>query len=462
MRTKSALALVLGVALAARLLAFAPFARAPYAFDESYYAAVGKDLALGRGHTLGLARDHEPGALRPPLFSFALAPVLWLAQGSRSAARAFQILPSLAVVAGVFALARRRFGARAALAAGLAAALAPPLAHYSHFLWAENLAAILLVLCLVCLERFERDAGWGRIAAAGALLGLTALTKEVWLFFAPVAAAWVAWVARGRPARRAAAAGLFALCVALPIAPWALRNAAQLPQPVLISSNRWFPIAMGNLFAPDDWLAETPEAVRRAVIARAKTLPRAQREDFYRELSLALIAEQQPWWLARKAARTAINLYAADSQPLRFLAEGWIRPGRGVAALLVATEVAGHYALVGLGLLGLWLVPGDRFKRLLLAALLLLHGVHWIANAVPRFLVPVLPIYALYAGALLAAPRGLPRASRARALGAGICLALALLLPLPRSWSCIADAWRAGTGGRGESAEAAAATARDM
>ncbi len=460
MQTKSALALVLGVALAARLLAFAPFAQAPYAFDESYYAAVAKDIALGRGHTLGLARVYEPGALRPPLLSFALAPVVWLTQGSHSAARAFQILPSLAVVAGVFALARRRFGARAALAAGLAAALAPPLVHYPHFLWAENLAAILLVLCLVCLERFERDARWDRVAAAGALLGLAALTKEVWLFLAPVAAAWIAWVGSGRAARRAAAAALFALCVALPIAPWALRNARQLAQPVLISSNRWFPIAMGNLFAPDDWLAETPEAIRRGVIARAKTLPREQREGFYRELSLALIAEQQPWWLARKAARTAINLYAADSQPLRFLAEGWIRPGRAVAAWLIATEVVGHVGLVGLGLLGLWWVPGDRFKWLLLSAVLLLHGVHWIANAVPRFLVPVLPIYALYAGALLAGRRELPRPSRWRALGAGLCVALALLLPLPRSWSCIASAWRAaslGSAGRPE-----AATARDM
>ncbi len=457
MQRKPALGLVLGVALAARVLAFAPFATAPYAYDESYYAAVAKHIAQGRGHTLGLSRGDEAGALRPPLFSFALAPVLALSGGSRVAARAFQILPSLLVVAGVFALARRRFGPRAAVAAGLAAALAPPLVHYPHFLWAENLAAILLVLVFVCLERFERERRLADAAIAGALLGLAALTKEVWLFFAPLAAAWTAWVAQGSRSQRARAAGLFALAAALAVAPWALRNARQLDEPVLISSNRWFPIAMGNLFSPDAWLSDTPDEVRRGVIARAKQLPRERREDFYRELSLGLIAEQQPWWLARKALRTALHLYAADTQPLRFLAEGWIAPGRAAAAALVASEAIGHYALIAAGLLGLWLVPGDRFKRLLLAALLLLHGVHWIANAVPRFLVPVLPIYALYAGALFARPRPGARPARWRVLGAAICLALALLLPLPRSFGALAKAWSRAAGG-----SPPAAAARDM
>lgn len=468
---RAALGFVLALALGLRLLAFAPFAHAPYVYDESYYAAVAKDIALGRGHTLGLKNDVTPGALRPPLFTYSLAPVLSLTHGSRVAARAFQIPLSLVIVAGVFVLAQRRFGARAALAAGLAAALAPPLVHYPHFLWAENLAAILLLLALACLERFERSPRWPLAAAAGALLGLAALTKEIWLYFVPVAALWVAWVVPGARARRAALGLSCAGCAALAIAPWTLRNARVLEPPVPISSNRWFPIAMGNLFAPDDWLAETPGEVRQAVIARAKTLPRGERERFYRELSLGLIAEQQPWWLARKALRTAHNLYVADTQPLRFLAEGWIRPGPAAAALIVASEVAGHYALIALGLLGLWLVPGDRVKWLLLAALGLLHGVHWIANAVPRFLVPVLPIYALFAGALLAHPGALREAPRWRSVGALICLALALLLPLPRSLACIANAWRAGVGGepspaRSAEAEAAppapAAAARDM
>jgi 4-amino-4-deoxy-L-arabinose transferase-like glycosyltransferase len=451
----AAFAWVVALALGLRLIAFVPFADAPYVYDESYYAAVAKDIALGRGHTLGLTNDATPGALRPPLFSYALAPVLALSQGNRAAARAFQVPISLAIVAGVIVVARRRFGARAAFAAGLAAAIAPPLVHYPHLLWAENLAAILLVLAFVCLERFEREPRWMLAAGAGALLGLAALTKEIWLYFVPVASLWLSWVASGSRTRRAAFALLCAGSAALTIAPWTLRNRRLLDTPVSISNNRWFPIAMGNLFAPDDWLAETPAEVRQAVIARAKQLPRDRREDFYRDLSLGLIAEQQPWWFARKALRTAQNLYVADTQPLRFLAQGWIRPSMTGSALIVATEVAGHYAFLAFGILGLWLVPGDRFKVLALAALGLLHGVHWIANAVPRFLVPVLPIFALYAGALIARPAVLREAPRWRWLGAAICLALALLLPLPRSLACIADAWRAGVAAEGRAAASA-------
>ena len=63
--------------------------------------------------------------------------------------------------------------------------------HYSHFLWSETLNAALLALLLWLLGRFDRAPRLEWIALAGVTLGLCALTRETWLYFAPVVALWL-------------------------------------------------------------------------------------------------------------------------------------------------------------------------------------------------------------------------------------------------------------------------------
>ncbi len=432
---------MLGVALGVRLLALAPFAAATPVFDESYYLNVAEGIARGHGHTLGMRPEWAPGALRPPLFSFLLAGVLRVFGPSQPVLRAFQIPLSLLTVWLVFRIAARRYGTRGAGAAGLLCALSPSLVHYSHFLWAEHLAALLLTLFFFFVDRFDRGGRRRDLAAAGAALGLAALTKEVWVYFGAVAAAWLLWGARPRWRAALPGAAILLLALALTILPWTLRNQRALGRFVLVSTNQWFPIAMGNLYDPQRWLDPTPEDVRKAVIWRGQRLPRDKRAAFFKRVALDLIREQQPWWIGKKLVRTTITMYHLGSEQLRFLAKGWIQPGRLTARLLVVTDVLGHYALLVPGLLALWLVPGDRLKVLAVLAVLFLQGVHTLANAVPRFTVPLLPLYALYAGALLAghAVRGPGR--RWRLLAGAACVAAAVLLPLPRSLAFLAKLW---------------------
>jgi hypothetical protein len=198
---------------------------------------------------------------------------------------------------------------------------------------------------------------------------------------------------------------------------------------------------MGNLFDPERWLDPTPDDVRKAVIWRGKRLEGEKRAQFFRKVALDLIREQQPWWIGRKLVRTTIAMYNLRSEQLRFLGQGWIEPSRLAGRLLVVTDVLGHYAIFVPGLLALWLVPGDRLKLLAVLAVLYLQGVHTLANAVPRFAVPLLPLYSLYAGALVSGAVVRGPARRWRLAGGLACAAVLVLLPLPRSLAFLAKLW---------------------
>jgi hypothetical protein len=229
------------------------------------------------------------------------------------------------------------------------------------------------------------------------------------------------------------------LGVSAAVLPWTLRNALVLGEPVLISDMGWWPIAVGNL--EDESLA-----AKRALMQRARERPRQERDAFYREEALRAVRAQQPGWLLEKTRRMLAGLFSARSQELRFLAEGWIEPGPGAARWLIASDALGHYALLGLGLVALWLVPGGRTKPLVVLALLYLGGAHVLANAIQRYHVVLVPLLLLYVGPLLAGAAG-PAIPRWRWAGAAATLALVLGIPLPGSLDYLAALWSRVGGG---------------
>src|SRR5687767_4731205 len=77
--------------------------------DEGYYVAAGRSLARGEGY---------PDSVRPPGVPFLVAAAFLTWGESLTAVRLAQVPVSLVIVAVVFALALRRFGLRAATAAG--------------------------------------------------------------------------------------------------------------------------------------------------------------------------------------------------------------------------------------------------------------------------------------------------------------------------------------------------------
>jgi len=421
-RPSSAIALLAVVVLAAGLRLGSAFTLGDVGAlhgDEGYYVRGARSLVAGDGY---------PGALRPPGYSAFLAGALALGDGSLRAARTAQIAVALVGVWAVYALVRRRFGARAAVVSALACALHPTLVFYSHVFWSETLVTTLLLLAFVCLDRFDLGGREAWLAGAGLALGASVLVRDMLLFFVPIVVAWVllagatpaggAGAIRGARERGGWRAGVRrVLLVVLPVLacvlPWAARNHALHGRPFLLSTNSWYPLAVGNLLPRDRVLGMSDEN-RRFVRAYYDTRGgELARSEYARRVALQAIAERQPGWIAHKLVRNTYYLFSPASQLRRFVKEDWLAPGwRDAGRRLANAEVAFHVLLTAAGIAALWLVPGGRTKLLVVALILFHWGVYVVANATNRFRVPLLPFFALYTGPLLLGAWRSARAAR--------------------------------------------------
>ena len=387
------LGVCLAVAAALRIVALDLFTDVGRHGDEVYYVSQASSIAEGQGH---------PGSWRPPLYPTFLAGVFALFGKDPGAARIAQIVLGLLTVAMVHTIASARRGTTAGLLAGLLCALAPSQVHYGHFLWSEGLLAALVMAFFWAADAWDRRGSLWRLALAGLALGLSALTRETWVHFAFLAAVWAAWPQRGQPGRAVLQAAVLLAPVALVVLPWTVRNQGVQGSFVLISTNRWFPIAAGNVLPEDDWLlAENDMKPYRS--KRDRRDSELAQEEYWKGVALEVIAAEQPAWIFKKTARNLLRLTSPKTQPIRFLMEGWLpHPGAGRVRALVLTEVFGNLLVLGLGAAALWLAPLGRTSTLAAAAVLFTLAVHIVANAVPRFLVPLIPLLALHGGALLA------------------------------------------------------------
>lgn len=413
-----ALLAVLAVAAALRLAsAFTLGDVAQLHGDEGYYVRAARALAAGDGH---------PGALRPPGYPAFVAGALVLGDGSLRVARVAQIGVALLGVWAVFALVRPRFGTRAAVLSALLCALHPTLVFYSHLFWSETLVATLLLLAFLCLDRFDRDGRAPWLAGAGLALGAAVLVRDMLLFFVPIVAAWAVVATRTsggwRPGARRAALLLVPLLAC--VVPWMVRNRVVEPGAFTLSTNGWYPIAVGNLIPRDRILGMSDE--NRAFVRAYDAVPggELERAAFARESALHAIAERQPGWIVQKLLRNSYYLFSTASQLRRFVKERWLAPGwQGAGRLVAHTETAFYVLQMVLGIVALWVVPGGRLKWLVVLLILFHWGVYVVANATNRFRVPLLPFFALYAGPLLAGAAPWPRLARWRVAGAATSVA---------------------------------------
>lgn len=397
---------ILAVAAALRLAALLTVGDNPtLRGDETYYIKQAALLATGAGHE---------GAMRPPGFPLFLAASAAVLGGDLFHLRLAQLLASLLAVAIVFDLVARRFSPRAAAISGLAMAISPDHVHFAHLLWAESFQTTLLLATLWLLERCTRRAGTGAAVIAGLAAGAAALTREMSLYLVPPFALWL-WHLDGGRARRAL---LFAGVVLLCIAPWAIRNTLHFGQLVLISTNRWYPIAEGNLVTMDTPNQRVRE-LRRAYYDEPDELAR---EAAARDVALAAIRAQQPWWIAKKLPVNLYFLFAPmRSQMKRFVNEDWL-PERwaDAARWLLPLEAVIYGAILLLGIAGVWLVPDRPLKQLVALVLVVFLGVYVVGNAASRFRVPLLAVLLPYVGPLLA---GFAERARWRRIGAATCIA---------------------------------------
>jgi hypothetical protein len=374
----------------------------------------------------------------PPLHPYLIAAARELFGGLTGVKLAQSLLGALLVIP-VFSIGCRTFDRSTAAAAAATAACYPELIWQSAHFWSEPLFMALLWASLALVLRADDRRSAAAAAGAGALLGLAALTRDPALYFAPVAAAWLALgrtepsgatspnatPVAARPARRRALglAAAFLAAAVLVVAPWTLRNHVRFGAfiPVSLMGARTF------------WEANAGR--HQDVIEEYGAIDREQGplvayRHAWRE-GLAAVQERQPWWIFEQAWRqlpqlaTSANLVVIQ---LERQAYGPVAPPTAWAVLLVTALP--HVLFTAAFLVGLVTLPRSRSRGLLLLFLIYYLAVHVATLGHPRLRLPLLPVVFVYAAAAYgqARDRGLSLTPLRRATALLLLLAFALCL----------------------------------
>ena len=406
--------------------------------DEMYYVLVAANLADGMGHVYG----KNARALRPPAHPWLLS---WVAQpdrlmtsstgeaGTRRGVRLaglaplvrMQLLIGCLLVGATVWLGTVLFDLRVGFVAGCLAAIYPTFIAYSHYLWSENLFALLITAALAALVANARRGRVVQAVAAGLLFGAAALTREIALPAALVGVLWrVLAVDEAAYRRRAIVHGGIVLGTALcVIAPWAIRNHLTFDRILPISSVGWIAIGEGNALEGARWLRPASPGrseFRREVLAIDDE---SERIDFARRRTLSVITRDPLGWAFTKLWLNLPLMFSPDAFQLYKLRNGSygdVSPWK-VRFVTVATYSV-YAAVMILAVVGIAAAnPRQRWLALLVSGVVL--AVHVFANANSRFRMPWMPLLMVYAAHTLVSGRpALARLGpRCRIAVAGVC-----------------------------------------
>jgi 4-amino-4-deoxy-L-arabinose transferase-like glycosyltransferase len=243
----------------------------------------------------------------PPGYSILLALVFSIFGESDFALRFFQLLCDAVSVVLVFLIALELVSKRVALIAGVLAALSPQLAYNSLLLLPDSLAVLPILLAVLVFARARgRSRAWTRMAASGALLGLSCWLRPNGLLLPLFLVALVPIVfERGK--RLPLTVSLIAAAV-LVIAPLTIRNYMVFKQ--------FIPISLGSGVTLVEGIADYDS---RGAMALARTDVELVQEEARRfnrpEYSGSLF---NPDGIQRERDRVARGIAAIRSRPVWF------------------------------------------------------------------------------------------------------------------------------------------------
>lgn len=367
-------------------------------------------LRIARGDLMGTGTFEMT-----PLYAYTLGGLFALTGHSLMAARAAQALAGAATCAVVAWLGCRIFGRAEGIVAGLLlAAYGPSLFHEAQIM--KTVLTVALSTASAAVLYASGGNRRGRLAAGGALLGLTALAQENINVTLPLLLAWILW--RARPASRrhrlACAVALIAgwACV---VAPATMRNYAASGEFVLITSGGGEVFYTGNnefasgkyrvpafvrpdpFFEHQDFRAEAARRLGRPV----ESLSRAESDAFWWREGLRFIAQHPRrylWLLWDKLA----TYFTAYERPDNYSLENF----REFVTIL-RWPLVGFGLVAPLGLVGLAL-SARRWPDLLpihaiMGAYLLSALLFFTQSRYRLPMVPLLGLFAAHAAVTLAA-----------------------------------------------------------
>jgi 4-amino-4-deoxy-L-arabinose transferase-like glycosyltransferase len=210
--------------------------------DRHYYALTAQQILAGNG-----ILQNRAYAYQPPVFPVLEAGVFALF-GVNNTTAVEIVLAFFGALQCVFLAlwAKELATERVGLLAGLWAAAYPQFIRYPQTRYSEAFYMCLIALGLWALTRALRNRSAWLVAVAGAVFGLSALTREVSLFFIPVIACWFWTGRRNLPEGLPRYLATFVLGMALVITPWTIRNWLVLRTFAPISTNGGINFYIGN------------------------------------------------------------------------------------------------------------------------------------------------------------------------------------------------------------------------
>jgi 4-amino-4-deoxy-L-arabinose transferase-like glycosyltransferase len=351
--------------------------------DEQWYNALAIDIARGHGFD-PQATFYTQSLARWPGYPYALGALYRVLGVSLDVAHAYNVLLGVLACLAIGALAREIAGSRAALLAGLAAAVFPPLLYHVLPTMTEAQFTLLYVTSVWLVVRYLRAPSAGRMAAAGLVIGLAALTRASGILVLPCAALAALALVRSRAIafRHAALAVLVTLVT---IAPWGVRNWIVWHRVVPLGTGGAYLLYSGNsafgeqrfllndripeapffrLMAskPDAWFFEQVRAYVRANPMRFARLTWAK---------LVYLWKLVPKW---RSPAWSLPAYAVYLGPPLCAAVGLLLFARSRAALLTMLLIATYSALFALT------IPELRYRVTVIDTLLLA----WAGSALAR------------------------------------------------------------------------------
>ena len=416
------------------------------AFD---YDRHGRAIAAGEGYPESVfVPGGGPTALRSPAWPYLLGATYAVAGEHVDTGRLLGALLGAVAVALLYAIVAFIWGRRTAIVAAALAAVFPPLVLLSKELFAESLFVTVVLAIVFCVLRYRHTRALRWAVAAGAACGLAALTAKSGVALTLVAALGV-WTGRPRfSARGLLAPAAVALCAALVLVPWAIRNAAEFGRFVPVSTSTGFALAgtynetsLADDSDPASW--RTPVIVAEyGPLFRLPDVDEATLDTTLRRESIEFALEH-PGYVAEVGARNLLRLFGTSGDAVVGL-DGPVEQS-GIGNRASAAERIGLAIVVPLALLGLlalvrrppWRTGDDaRVKHRLPRGPLFLWlvPVLLIALAVPvaglpRYRTPVDPFLLILAaiGAVWAFDRLRPRLAPGRAAALVAAAACALV-----------------------------------
>jgi 4-amino-4-deoxy-L-arabinose transferase-like glycosyltransferase len=254
--------------------------------DEVDYVTIATNLAHKGTYSLdGLM----PTAYRPPGYPTLLAALQVVGIGVRGARLANVVMLAL-TVAGVWVLARRVGGPRAAALAVCVSAIYPLFIYTAGTLYSQTMAGVFFIWALVALVAcLDAQTGRRRIllaAGGGVLFSIGFLTVPTFGASFVGVLIWMVFV-RHRSAVALVVVTVIAAAV-LPAA-WTLRNAIIFHAFVPVSTNNGVNLLEGNSENTNPTAGNLTDLSRYAAVARQYT-DEVERSDYYARAALSWIS----------------------------------------------------------------------------------------------------------------------------------------------------------------------------